>query len=142
MKKPNKKETERKLRKLTARLLALLDMKNATADIFLLGDREMRGMKQSIFKKSKLRTRKKPRVKVDVLAFPEPLGFPDPLHTKKFFGEIYLNWNMYRREPKRLGFLALHGVLHLVGYRHSRHVDAIMMEKLEHTLWPHLSSLV
>lgn len=75
------------------------------------------------------------RLPPDVLAFPSPAGFPHPEIRGRYFGEIYLNDAIVRRNRTRAFQLLLHGFLHLLGYDHRRIRDARAMERLEHILW-------
>jgi probable rRNA maturation factor len=72
----------------------------------------------------------------DVLAFPAP-GPPFPV---SFLGDIAIATGVARRQARAAGhseltelrMLALHGLLHLIGYDH--HTDDGAMERLEHRL--------
>ncbi|MFH1246251.1 MAG: rRNA maturation RNase YbeY [Candidatus Liptonbacteria bacterium] len=80
-------------------------------------------------KKLKKEYLKKDAETVDVLSFPNK-NFPVP-GKKQYLGEIYLNREIVNRDPSRGIFLLLHGVLHLIGYRHDNKHDTIVMERLE-----------
>jgi probable rRNA maturation factor len=85
---------------------------------------------------SELRRLKKTHLKkdvpvVDVLSFPAAKGFPHPDSTLPGLGEIYLNRDIAAEDPDRGKALVIHGLLHLLGYRHHRNRDRIEMEKLE-----------
>ena len=99
-------------------------MKNrgATLDIFLLPDREMAALKRSFLNK---------RTEPNVLAFPEPHHFPHPETKKKYLGEVYLNRKILRDDPARTAPLLLHGMLHLLGYRHDEEYAARVMKHIE-----------
>jgi ssRNA-specific RNase YbeY (16S rRNA maturation enzyme) len=66
---------------------------------------------------------------VDVLAFPEVEDFPFPPREKRFLGEIYLNEVLLRKGDAFS--MLVHGVLHLLGYRHEKKRDTMVMEQLE-----------
>lgn len=68
---------------------------------------------------------------VDVLSFPAAEGFPHPDSRFPALGEIYLNRDIAAKDPDRAEALVIHGLLHLLGYRHHRNRDRIEMEKLE-----------
>ncbi len=70
---------------------------------------------------------------VDVLAFPEPKNFPHPEVPGRSLGEIYLN-ESFRKNPEELARMLIHGLVHLMGYRHETKRDTIMMERLENRL--------
>lgn len=76
---------------------------------------------------------------VDVLAFPEDDAFPNPEGTASL-GDIYLNWDAFKDDYAHLRFLLVHGILHLLGYRHDEPSDIIVMEKLEETLCLRIAS--
>ena len=111
----------------TKHALAGLKIKNSTADVFVLSGRELARLKAEY---SGRRVRQAP----DVLAFREPKGFPHPERRKKVLGEVYLNKDVVRRDPKRAAFLLVHGLLHLLGYTHERKNDTLKMEKAEKKL--------
>lgn len=71
---------------------------------------------------------------VDVLAFPEPDTFPFPPGVRRPLGEIYLNEVFADRRTEELLFMLVHGVLHLLGYRHGKKRDTMVMEQLEKRL--------
>lgn len=100
--------------------------KRYRVDIFLISNSELRAMKKRFLgKAAKI---------VDVLAFPEPAGFPHPEGRKVSLGEIYINRRLAETEPRRGLFLLRHGLLHLLGYRHDRRRDIIKMQSLEKKL--------
>jgi rRNA maturation RNase YbeY len=104
--------------------LRILNIGNSKAEIFLLRDKEMKDLKR---KSTGKMSRKIP----DILSFATPPGFPNPEEKKKVLGEIYINQNAVSRDPQRAAFLVVHGLLHLLGYSHSRKDDILKMEKAE-----------
>lgn len=113
---------DKKIKALSGRLLRKLDIRGATLDIFLLGNRDMAALKVRFIKK---------RTEPNVLAFPEPVRFPHPETKKRYLGEIYLNRDIIKKSPERAASLLLHGLLHLLGYDHKRSGDAKKMEGME-----------
>lgn len=113
---------EKKLTKLSAKILKLLNVRGATLDIFLLPDREIAALKKRFIKKN---------TEPNVLAFPEPVHFPHPEMKKRYLGEVYLNRDILRKTPGRAAPLLLHGILHLLGYDHKKPADIKKMEGLE-----------
>lgn len=102
------------------------DAKRCQVDVFLISNFELRVIKKRFLgKAAKI---------VDVLAFPEPAGFPHPEGRKVSLGEIYINRRLAETEPRRGRFLLRHGLLHLLGYRHDRRRDIIKMQNLEKKL--------
>ena len=109
-------------------------------DIFLVSPQEMREIKQE-FLIAKQGGKRISRSKIiDVLAFPEPSGFPHPDREGIFLGYIYLNEEIFMDDPDRGIVLFIHGFLHLLGYDHTRKRDTIRMERLEDKLLRELKS--
>ena len=117
---------ERQIKDLQKKILKVLRVKNATLDIFLLPNEEIKKLKARFIKK---------QTEPNVLAFPEPIAFPHPElrgpGAKKYLGEIYLNRDILRKSPERAAPLLLHGILHLLGHDHKKKSDATEMESLE-----------
>lgn len=120
------------LRTAADKLLKTLRIKNAAVGVFLLNGQEMLGLK-SRFKKGKKGLHPAAGRAVDVLAFPEPKGFPHPETKTRYLGDIYLNQDM-GGQKERLIFLLVHGLLHLLGFSHDRRHDTLKMESLEKKL--------
>ncbi|MBI3291121.1 rRNA maturation RNase YbeY [Candidatus Falkowbacteria bacterium] len=80
----------------------------------------------------------------NVLSFSESYGNASPLdiNSKNFFGEIIICYPQAVREAKKLkvslkshlGFLLVHGFLHLLGYDHKKAQEAKEMESLENRI--------
>lgn len=68
----------------------------------------------------------------NVLAFPS-YDFLNP-QFKKYLGEIYLAPDYIRSRGESLIQMAIHGLLHLLGYTHESRRDRIKMERLEKKL--------
>jgi len=96
--------------------------KDAAVSIILIGDAKMRALNKTYRKKNKT---------TNVLAFPTGDNID--------LGDVFISVPEARREAKRYGHkfdyelqrLALHGLLHLLGYDHKKDKDAKKMEKLE-----------
>lgn len=78
----------------------------------------------------------------NVIALPEPDGFPHPEAATPFLGALYLNRGIVSGKPEAEAQLLLHGFLHLAGYDHKKKRDILMMEKKEKELWRRILSLV
>jgi probable rRNA maturation factor len=113
---------DKEIKALSGKLLRKLDVRGATLDVFLLGDRDMAALKARFIKK---------KTEPNVLSFREPVRFPHPETKKRYLGEIYLNRGIITKSPKRAAPLLLHGILHLLGYDHRRRVETMKMESLE-----------
>lgn len=122
---------EERLQKVLRLALKKLNIRNATAAVFLVPGQDLKRFKSRYDKKPILR-------EVDVLAFGEPRHFPHPESKKKFLGEIYVN----KKEAADFGHLQLlliHGLLHLAGYSHGKKRDTLKMESLERKLIERIS---
>ncbi len=98
------------------------DSNDPTVELSLMPNKELRQLKKTLLKKD---------VEiVDVLAFPGS-EFPNPDITGSYLGEVYINEDIARTDFSRAVFLLIHGVLHLLGYRHDKKRDIIVMEQLE-----------
>lgn len=124
---------EQKVKNTAVRTLEVLGVRGSYLEIVFLGNKEMVGLKKAF-----LPEKKGP---ANVLAFPEPKGFPHPESPGKPLGVVYLNRGLSLGAEK-FAFLTLHGILHLVGFRHGKKSDILKMEKLEHTLWLQILSSV
>lgn len=90
-------------------------------EIFLLSGAEMRAIKKRFFGNH--------AGLANVLAFPLEEGVPSPEGFS--LGEVYVNADICRKDHNQLPFLILHGILHLLGYRHEQKRDILTMERLE-----------
>ena len=80
----------------------------------------------------------------NVLSFPEPRGFVHPPRAQKALGEIYLCPSYIKKHGQDIGFMVVHGVLHLLGYDHMTPRDRARMERMERRMcrssgvvWPY-----
>ncbi|HTY39803.1 MAG TPA: rRNA maturation RNase YbeY [Candidatus Paceibacterota bacterium] len=97
-----------------------------TVDVRFLPNADLRRLKKHYLKKD--------AAFVNVLSFPEPARFPHP-DRPGHLGEICLNRAYVRPSRRAEGLqMLVHGVLHLLGYRHDRKRDTIRMERLEERL--------
>ena len=126
-------------------LLTALRRTDADFSFYVVGNREMEQVRKKLLAREDFRGREARKIAaeeiVNVLAFPEPSGFPHPESGKKMLGEVYLNSDFGDGKYKTLGPLFIHGFLHLLGYLHWTKRDTIKMQKLEKRLWDHISSL-
>lgn len=108
----------REIEKLIRRALKILK-KDAAVEVYFVTDRQMKTLRGK---------------STNVLAYPEPKGFPHPETKKKFLGEIYLNPVYIKKRGEDMRYLAIHGLFHLLGYDHKRRTDRIKMEREEQKL--------
>ncbi len=80
----------------------------------------------------------------NVLSFPEPRGFVHPPRVQKALGEIYLCPPYIKKHGQDIGFMVVHGILHLLGYDHMTLGDRARMERMERRMcrsigvaWPY-----
>ncbi len=72
-----------------------------------------------------------------VLSFEEPEEIPQPEVPQ--LGEIYLAPGVIEGRGMDPVKVAIHGLLHLLGYTHERESDTMRMENLEKRIWQILS---
>lgn len=130
------------LRRMAAELLHSLGAKHAFVQIFVLKDAKMRALARKVgalprVSPTKIGKKLRSEREINVLSFPETTPFPS-LDARKPIGEVYLNYDWAEGKPEVLGYLLIHGILHLLGYRHGKIRDTIKMEKLEKHLWRHV----
>ena len=111
------------IRKVAKRILAEAGFPDEEVGVFLLSGKEMRDLK--------LRTTGERKKMVDVLSFAEPSDFPHPEISKKTVGEVYLNFEHFCNDKRRLVVLLIHGILHLLNFRHASIRDTIRMRRAE-----------
>lgn len=121
------KKDARRIIRAFALLNKAKENKHSFVEVFDLSNEDLRGLKKKYLKKEKKF--------VDVLSFPEDSSFPDPNRPKGLLGEIYINEEVVAGDTKRARQLLIHGILHLLGYRHETKRDTIEMEKLEDRLF-------
>lgn len=115
----------KKVQSSVRRSLQTLRKDRVTADIYLVADGVMRRLNRSFRRKDE---------PTNVLSFKKPVGFPHPENRLQHLGEIYLAPNHIRRRQEDIRHLAVHGLLHLLGYTHKRKSDKMKMERLERKL--------
>ncbi|MCP6719969.1 MAG: rRNA maturation RNase YbeY [Patescibacteria group bacterium] len=92
-------------------------------EIYLISDQRMQLLNKEFRKRDKI---------TDVLSFKERSEkWPHPESRLSYLGEIYLAPGHIHRRGENLGRLTIHGLLHLLGYTHTKKSDRIEMERLE-----------
>lgn len=113
------------LRKTISRSLLYLGKNQVEVSIILVPLR-------SISKLNKIyRGKNKP---ADVLSFGMPEDFVMPKTKFRPIGEIYLSPEYIKKKKEDIIFLAVHGLLHLLGYDHLKKGDMIEMQRKEQFL--------
>ncbi len=123
------KELGRIAEKLSQALLYLKKPNSAVGLNFVLSNR-IRDLNWRFRRKNSVTT---------VLSFPEPAEAP-PVGEVEFLGEIFLAPAVIKRKKEDLVFLAVHGLLHLLGYTHNSNNDTIKMKRLEKKLMKIINS--
>lgn len=123
-------DEDERLRELLISALRCLGKEDNSVEVVLVSDEEM----QEINRRS--RGKNEPAA---VLSFREPNVFPNIPGEPLSLGEIYLAPSTIERSGENLYCLALHGLLHLVGYTHKTKRDTMEMERIERKLWRILS---
>ena len=110
--------------------LQFLGKDDAMVEVSLVSDEQMTQInKESRGQKSS----------TTVLSFEEPECIPQPEGEPVQLGEIYLAPDMIKQGGYKISHLAVHALLHLLGYTHKRRSDTMKMEELEDEIWQTLS---
>lgn len=114
------KEAERILK----RSLFLLKKKGISADLFLVSAPTMRRANR-VFRGKDTAT--------NILSFEwkEEFPHPDEKRGTRYLGEIIIAPTVVRKRKDCFPLLVVHGLLHLLGYTHTRVRDRITMERVE-----------
>jgi len=125
---PRYKKFEKGIKKILKKALGVLRKENFLLEVFLISDIKIKSLNREF------RGKDKP---TNVLSF-EEVGEPDFVEPRvggdknfKRLGEIYLAPDYISRESQDFFKLAIHGLLHLFGYKHETKSDTINMQKLE-----------
>lgn len=123
-------------------LLKALRKEGVDFSFYVVPNREMEELRNIVLAHPKLPAYERRKIEhetvVNVLSFPAGEGFPVLPGEKTPLGEIYLNRDFEGGAFGILGPLLVHGLLHLLGYRHHAKRDTMKMEKLEKKLWQEL----
>ncbi len=113
-----------KLMKFINQVLGILG-ESRKPEVYLIHGNTMRSLNRKFRGKDKT---------TDVLSFEYPEDFPIIKGEKSSLGEIYLNPASIKKNKETLEYIALHGLLHLLGFNHESKSDRINMERLEREL--------
>jgi len=115
----------KKVEKVLQAALVILKKKNVSLEAHLLTDKEMKAINKTT------RGKNEP---TNVLSF-EAGGFQRVGENEAMYlGEIYLAPDTVTVRKENIGFLAVHGLFHLLGYTHEEKRDTITMERAEDAL--------
>jgi len=125
----------RKLKKINKKT-GLFENNNYNFTFLLAGDAEVKELNIKFRKKNKT---------TDILSFPfhERKSLSKLLKKKKikiYLGDIIININKIKEKIKNKSFelsfdkIWIHGLVHLLGYRHKSNLDFSIMKKLENKL--------
>jgi probable rRNA maturation factor len=115
----------RKISALARKIFLLLGKNGYSADIYLIGDLEMKRINRTYRKKDKV---------TNVLSFCEPNDFIGAPSKYKYLGEIYLSMDFIKENQQDLRLMVVHGMLHLLGYDHETAKDRVKMERKERSI--------
>ncbi|MDI6734281.1 MAG: rRNA maturation RNase YbeY [Patescibacteria group bacterium] len=115
---------EKLIKQAIKRAINYLKKDNVSISLFLVSNKEM----QTINKKSRSKSKA-----TNVLSFTGDKKIPHPELPLKidYLGEIYLAPDYIKAQKQDIAFLAIHGLLHLLGYTHDGKNDKIKMEQKE-----------
>ncbi len=106
--------------------LTMLKKDGYTLDIFLLRQNMIHALNKQWRGKD---------APTNVLSFAERdismKDLPKKLRDKNYLGEIYISPDFVRKHKQSIEHMAVHGVLHVLGYDHIRELDAKKMERVE-----------
>ena len=116
--------------------IAILKKNKLNFTLLLSGDSEIKKLNKKSRKKNKI---------TDVLSFPfyEKKMLDRVIRKQKktiYLGDIIINLNEIIKESKKQGFVTafdkiwVHGLTHLLGYRHKSNRDFSLMQKLENKI--------
>lgn len=116
---------EKELRRVVRVVCKEKKISNPYLEIYLLSNKDMRRLNRLFRKKDK---------PTNVLSFPFSKEFLVPKMKQRLLGEIYLGPDYIESKGESIGFMLIHGMLHLLGYDHVKKHDRIVMQTLEKKL--------
>ena len=117
------KKLEDGLKKKAGEILLFLKQSGAKIEVYLVASPKMKQLNRQYQGKDKA---------TNVLSFGAPQNFPKA--NSNFLGEVYLCPPYIRRHGENIQALLAHGILHLLGFNHTRLSDRIIMEETEKKL--------
>lgn len=121
-----RKNSEKEIKKTISEALGILGVSGVSVEVYLVSDEIMRSLNLAWREKDK---------PTNVLSFESPKGVPRPDLEFRHLGEIYLAPEYVSAHNEDIRKLAVHGLLHLLGYDHIRSEDAKKMERAENSVF-------
>lgn len=118
--KPSYKKTKKILEEKLKKALAFLKKDKAFLFVYLVSDKKIKQLNNFYRRKNKV---------TNVLALELKEKFF--IENKLYLGDIFLAPEFIKKEKQDLNYLALHALLHLLGYTHKKNSDTIKMKNLE-----------
>ncbi|MDP3991551.1 MAG: rRNA maturation RNase YbeY [Candidatus Colwellbacteria bacterium] len=118
------KKLEKGLIKTTEKAFDFLRQSGVKVEIYLVGTSRIRALNRQYRGRDEA---------TNVLAYESP-GFPEPQSSRRLLGEIYLCPPYIKGKREDIGFLLVHGLLHLVGFNHQKESDRMTMVRMEKQL--------
>lgn len=109
--------------------LKILKKDNFKAEIFFVLEKEIRNLNKEYRKKDKA---------TNVLSFENVPYFVEPKRKQRLLGEIYLCPEYINQKGQNMSALAVHGLLHLLGFDHIKKEERRIMEVKEEELFTKL----
>lgn len=121
-----RKNSEKEIKKTISEALGILRVSGVSVEVYLVSDETIHSLNLT------WRGKDKP---TNVLSFESPEGVPRPDIPMRHLGEIYLAPEYVSAHNEDIKKLAVHGLLHLLGYDHVKSTDAKKMERVEESVF-------
>ena len=115
------------------KVLDFLGYKNTVVEVNLVKSSVMRNLNRKFRGKDST---------TNVLSFGTPSIFPSHKGFPRLLGEVYLDPTYVSEHNEDIEYLLVHGLLHLLGFDHTRFDDRIRMNRLEDKIikWQRIKS--
>ncbi len=128
-----REDQEKRLRGAAKEVLDFLGYKNTVVEVNLVRSSVMKNLNRKFRGKDST---------TNVLSFGTPSIFPSHKGFARLLGEIYLDPKYVKKHDEDMDYLLIHGLLHLLGFDHTRFNDRMRMNRLENKLlkWQRIKS--
>lgn len=109
--------------------LKYLNKNNIFLNLYLVSEASIKAINKQHRKVDKI---------TNVLSFEVLKDFLVPIKKQKYIGEIYLCPKYIDKKNQNIKAMAIHGLLHLLGYDHIKTADRLKMEKKERAIFTKL----